>query len=397
MNWLAAHKVGVWAFLVTVAFVPGIMSAAIVPRWAVIALGIPLVSQIRWQIPTGLQLAIAAGVAWSAATILRAPDQLDSLLQFFFMLCLIGVMGVASQIDDLTEALSGMCWGLALSALACIVAREHGHFLATSHVELFPGLFYNAEVLVELCAPLLVWAAVTRRWHFVVIAAVPIMLNNSRIPIVAVMVGLMFAFWPKGWRARVALGAVGLALASAVVVYMTFGHFKLGSAAGRMVSWLTAAYAITPAGQGFGWFRATHGGEEFAHSDVLQAFAEIGAGALLFVLIPVYALRNRRDHAERAAFVVICAELVVSFPIHVPATGFLAALLAGYLVRDRLDVRGLQYGRGDPAGDCDGWHPAAAGASSGGGRRRSFNIPFGPEVAELSALGLSGSRAAGVR
>jgi len=397
LSWLAAHRVGVWAFLVTVAFVPGIMSAAIVPRWAVIALGIPLVSQIRWQIPTGLQLAVAAGVAWSAASIIHAPDQLDSLLQFFFMLCLICVMGVASQVDDLTEALSGMCWGLGLSSLVCLIAWRHGHFLATSHPELFPGLFYNAEVLVELCAPLLVWAAVTRRWHFVAIAAVPILLNNSRIPIVAVMIGLMFAFWPKDWRARLALGMAGIVLACSVVAYMTFGHFKLGSAAGRIVSWLTAAYAITPSGQGFGWFRATHGGDEFAHSDILQAFAEIGIGALLFALIPVYALRNRRAHAERAAFVVICTELAVSFPIHVPATGFLAALLAGYLVRDRLGVRGLQYGGRDSVGDRDGWYPAAAGAVIGGGRRRSFYLPLGPEAEELSAVGLSGSRAAGAR
>lgn len=352
MDWLARHKVGVWAFLVGVAYVPGIMSAAIVPRWAVVALGVPLVSQIRWQIPVTLQAVIAAGFAWTAMSIFRAPDQMDALLQLFLMACLFGVMGAASQLDTLEDALGGLCWGIGVSAGVCGASFLVGYPLVSStHVDLFPGLFYNSEVLVELCAPVLVWAAAKRHWHYVAMCAVPILVNNSRIAIFCVVIGLLFSFWPKTQKLRIFASILAVSVIVAAAAWFTIGHFKFGSAASRVTSWLTAVYTITPAGYGLGFWRATHGGEEFAHSDVLQSFAEIGLGALLFAAVPFYALRNRRDHAERAAFIVLCIELVVSFPLHVPATGFLAALLAGYLVRERAGLRNFQFGGGDQVGN----------------------------------------------
>lgn len=389
MTWLAAHKVGIWAFLVAAAFVPGLMSAAIVPRWAVIALGIPLVSQIRWQIPTALQLALLAGVAWSAASILRTLDPADSLLQFFFMLCLLAVMGVGSQLESLDQAISGLCWGLGLSSALCVATLVTGqHFVAYHHPDLIPGLFYNSEVLVEFAAPLVVWAAVKRRWWLVVTSIVPIAANNSRIAVISLIIGLIVGFWPKSTKMRVVTITVGTVALCSAVAWLTMGSFKFGSAASRVTSWLTAVYSFTPAGHGFGWWRATHAGEEFAHSDVLQAFAEIGLAALLFALVPLYALRNRRDHAERAAFIVICIELGLSFPLHVPATGFLAALLAGFLVRTGAGVRGVQHDGGDPAGGRDGRYATGILAVVGGGGRGGGDVPARSAAAVLSSVGL---------
>jgi hypothetical protein len=37
------------------------------------------------------------------------------------------------------------------------------------------------------------------------------------------------------------------------------------------------------------------------------------------------------DRAARAVFLVICIEAVLSFPLHLPVTGMLAAVTAGYL------------------------------------------------------------------
>ena len=74
MKWIAEHKFGIWAFLVAVAFVPNIMSAAIVGRWAIIAIGIPLVARIEFKFPFAIQFALAMGFAWSAASVLYAPD-----------------------------------------------------------------------------------------------------------------------------------------------------------------------------------------------------------------------------------------------------------------------------------------------------------------------------------
>lgn len=391
MQWLAAHRVGVWAFLVAVAFVPGIMSAAILPRWAVIAIGVPLMGAIRLRIPMVLQLSIAAGLAWSAATIIQAPDRLDSLLQFFFMVCLLGVMGIGSQLEDISQAMIGLCAGAAVSGILCLEALGNYHFMPSHHPELFPGLFYNSEVLVEFAAPLVVWAVAKRYWLLVVPSIIPMLVNPSRIGIIATAIGLAVVFWPKTRARQMALVGLGAAACVVVVGYITFGnpiHLKFGSAAARITSWLVAIYSITPGGHGFGWWRAAHGGEEFAHSDVLQAFAEIGMGSLFFALVPIYALRNRKDRAAHAAFTVICLELAVSFPLHVPGTGFVAALLAGYLVRECAGVRRVQPDGGGSAGNRDGRYAASGFAAAWGGRRRRFDIPLRSEVAELSAMGL---------
>jgi hypothetical protein len=97
---------------------------------------------------------------------------------------------------------------------------------------------------------------------------------------------------------------------------------------------LTAIESISFSGTGLGWWAATHPGsfDEFAHSDALQAIVELGAGSLFFFAIPVLIfLRCYQPRAEMSAFVAICIESVISFPLHLPASGFLAAVLAGTL------------------------------------------------------------------
>lgn len=291
------------------------MSAAVVGRWAVIAMGVALVAPIRLKVPPVIQTALAMGLAWSAASLFITPDPMDGALQFFFMVVLIGAMGVASQAESLDDLMGGLCWGLALSSVFCLTSLAGYRVFAESGTdEGYAGLFYNREVLAEFAAPLLVWAIIKHRWFLATSAAVPLALNSSRISVAAAIMALAVAFWPRSNKARVALLVAATALMIAVVAYYTSRHDKIGTAIIRLAIWLQAVWSITPLGHGVGWYRFANV-EEFAHSDVLQAFTELGIGALCFALIPIYALLNRGDHAERAAFIVICIELVVSFPL----------------------------------------------------------------------------------
>ena len=384
MKWLAEHKFGVWGFLVAGAFIPTIMSAAVVGRWAVIAMGVPLVAPLRLKVPPVIQMALAMGVAWCAASMFITPDVMDASLQFFFMILLIGAMGAASQLDTLDDLISGMCWGLALSSAFCLIAISGHRLVAESGMDTgYAGLFYNREVLAEFAAPLLVWAIIKHHWFLAAAAALPLAVNSSRISVAAVIVALAAAYWPRSTRARVILAAIVLAALVAVVVYYTGQRHKLGTGAIRLAIWLSTIWSITPLGNGFGWYRFANV-EEFAHSDVLQAFAEIGIGALCFAIIPIYALRNRGDHAERAAFIVICIELVVSFPLRVPGTAFLAAVLAGYLVRDRVAVRRVQFDGGIQDGENSERFAEVWNADHVRGGCRNFGIPFRHPVKAVS-------------
>lgn len=385
MKWLVEHKFGVWGFLVAGTFIPTIMSAAVVGRWAVIALGVPLVAPLELKVPPVIQMVLAMGVAWCGASLFITPDWQDAALQFFFMIALLGAMGAASQLDTLDDLMGGLCWGLALSSVFCLIALSGHRLVAESSQDGgYAGLFYNREVLTEFAAPLLVWAVLKHRWVLAVAAAVPIALNSSRIAVAAVILALAAAYWPRSTRARIALAVVTIAAVGAAVAYYTSHHDKIGTALFRFAIWAQAAWSITPLGQGFGSYRVTTLPLEFAHSDVLQAFAEIGIGALCFAIIPIYALRNRGDHAERAAFIVICIELVVSFPLRVPSTAFTAAILAGYLVRYRGAVRRVQLDGGISDGENSERFAEDWGADYDRGGRGRFGLPIRHPVEVVS-------------
>lgn len=392
---MGRHRLGIWAFLVTVAFIPGLMSAAIVGRLAIIAIGIPVVGKISFRFPAAIQIALAMGMAWAAASLIITPDRLDGSFQFFIAIVLIGVMGIASQVETLDDALTGMCLGVGVSSLFCLSALT-GHRLVDQGSSGYAGLFYNSEILTELSAVLLVWAVVSRRPILVVMTVLPLLVNASRISIAAAVVALVYAYWPKSWTGR-SLLCLPLIAAAGTVLFITSEGARFGGAAQRAVMWLATAMAITPAGYGIGWYRASHLTEEFAHSDILQALAELGIGALCFAVVPVYALlMNRGDHAERAAFVVVCIELAVSFPLHVPANAFLAALLAGYLVRGRVPVFGGGYHRRGYDGADGQWEGTVSGDHTVRGRLRSLMVSVRCQAEGVSALGSARSRAEGV-
>lgn len=386
MKWPAEHRAGVWGFLVAVAFIPGIMSAAFAGRWAVIALGVPLVAPIEFKFSPFVRFCLAFGTAWAAVSLIATPDLRGGAFELFFLIVLVGVMGAASQLESLEGALTGLCAGVGVSSLFCLSAMAGYPLVDQVASSTYAGLFYNSEVLTELAAPLFVWAVVSKRWPLAACTILPLLVNGSRISVIAVGIAALYAFRGMDWRRLAIVASVALAAIVAMLAYRYTG--TLGSIGQRIVMWVATGMAITPLGNGIGWYRAVHLSEEFAHSDILQAMAELGVGAVCWAAIPVLIFwRNRGENAERAAFVALCVEAAVSFPLHVPATAFLAAILAGYLVRDRSVVRmGAVDGRIHDGQD-GGRHAAYRGVGSFAGRRGYRTFFAGSSIARISSLG----------
>lgn len=388
MKWAGEHKFGIWAFAVAVAFIPGIMSSALAGRWAVIAIGIPLVGQISFRFSPVIQATLAMGFAWAIASLMITPDVKDASLQLFFMILLIAVMGAASQVETLDGAMAGMCWGVGISSALCLFTILWGHPVVAQTSSYYAGLFFNSEVLTELAAPLLVWAICSRRWDLAAATVVPVLVNTSRVAALVVVLSLLYAYRPRSKWVWLAMMAGGAAVLGTLLWHYSMGNSKVGSALLRIFDWEWTALSITPSGRGIGWFRVTHMGEEFAHSDVLQAMAELGLGSLCFAVIPFYIFRNSRGtYAERAAFFAICIEMVISFPLHVPATAFLAALLTGYLASDRPVVRRVRLDGGIQDGADDQRYAAASGYGFGGGGFGNFMVPVRRAFEGLSSVG----------
>ena len=366
-------RLGVWAFLVAAAYWPGILSAAFVPRWAVVALGLALVApldprkltgSIRWLLPGALLVA--------ALSLWNSPDPRGGALELFQFVALCGVLVVASRSESIEPALRGLCAGLAISSVLCV--WQTSGWSPVPQMSAPAGLFYSSEVVAEFAAPLFVWALLRREWLGVVASGVPIGLCGSRVAILAIAIGLLWA-----WRAsaRNKIFAAGVIALCAVSALFALGFDKFISGGTRIVIWGATVMAITPLGHGLGWFLAVHPAEQFAHSDFLQAVAELGIGAVPVILIFVVALIcGKGNRAERAAFIAVFFECVVSFPLHVPASGFLAFLLAGYLVRGGAGLCSHGYGGGVDHG-ADVLRSSNAGTgnyATGRSRRRAFSL-----------------------
>lgn len=346
MRWLADHKAAALGFAVAVAYWPGMFSAAFVPRWAVVAVGVPMVADLDpRRIPEWCRALLLFMLAVCAVSLLGTPDPRSGGLDLIYIVLLCGAFLWGSQLETLDDLMAGLAIGLGISSVMAI------HYWWTLSGAKPPGLFYNPEVLAEFAALVLVWTVIRGKLWLIPLTLPSVALSSSRVAIAATLAAILFAFRPKS-KALTAFLVLGLILAGiASVLLLNFG--KAASADYRLTIWGATIMAFTPAGNGLGWFDVAHPAEEFAHSDVLQALAELGVPAVLLLAIPVMAFTGKqRNRAERAVFFAGCLMVCVSFPLHMPAQGFVIAVVAGHLLGIRPLVRvGHDHSRVDDEGD----------------------------------------------
>ena len=332
-----------FGFAVSAAYWPGILSAAYTPRWAVIAVGLPFVPGFRLGGP--MLWLLGWLVVLGAMSLRLSPDQLTGFFELICIVLLCGTFIFGAALPSLDDLMIGLGVGLAISSCLTVMQALGWDGLPQSAAP--AGLFYNREVLAEFAALVMVWAMLRPRWVIAFAAFVPVVLCYSRIAILTVLLGLLYAWCGRSKLRWTVSGCGLLILAAGSLFAMGFG--KAASADHRLILWGATILAFEPFGHGLGWFQAAHPVEEFAHSDVLQAIVELGYGAVALVIIPIAAFwRKRGSVAERALFAAACFQMVVSFPLHMPAQGFLVAAVAGYLACGGAVVRlGQHLGTSD--------------------------------------------------
>lgn len=334
-----SYRLAALAFIVSVVYWPTIFSAPFMPRWWVIAIGLPLLCDlVPKRIDRTLGGLFLLGLSWAGLQFMFIEDPFSAILPLYFMILLGLAFVAASNIDDVAPVLTGASCGIAVSSVICIL--QVSDISPVAMIANAPaGLFLNTEVLAEIAAPLLIWAVVARRWPLAAFLLIPIVLCNSRIALLGVALGLLYAYGPKRFYAKALVAILALA---AIFLGLTILRGHIDSASQRLTLWGAALYSITPLGQGLGWWENAHPFtfEEFVHSDLLQFLVELGIGGLFFIAIPVLIFwRGIENKALGACFAVLCLEATVSFPLHVPATALLFAIVSGFLARDRANIR----------------------------------------------------------
>lgn len=342
-------------FAVAAAFWPGLLSGSFVPRWGVIAVGLPLVSSIDARaIPEGLRWTLAFLLALGAVSLLGSPYPQAGAEDLLFVVLLCGAFLFGAEQASLDDVMTGIAWGAGISALLCI-PQFFDWWQPVEQVSRPAGLFFSSEVMGEFASLVFVWAARSRRYWIAALMVAPIVLTGSRIGLFAAAIGL---FWGRSWRVT-APAIVGLAFAGVGAVLF----HKVGSAEHRVILWGAGLLSLSLLGNGLGYVTAAFPYEEFLHSDALQVLVELGIGGLVLVAIPIAAFRSDRGNdAERALFAAVCVEALVSFPLHFPASGFVAAVVAGYLAGTGPLVRvGAPHRRDEDECRCAWCDPAGYG------------------------------------
>ena len=331
-----------FAFVVMTAFWPGLLSAGTAPRWSLLAVVVPLLARLdRVIFSRRMGALLLGGIGYGLIGLWANGFPLDGDYHAFHFLILVGVVIAAAGMDDIESVMIGATFGISVSALLAVV--QMSGWSPVYEFSAPAGLFINRDILAETAAPLFVWALVRKRYWLSVCPAIPLMLCQSRAAILMVGVGLLWAAWRSSKR---------LIPAVVVIIVLTVGMLsispdKMTTTVDRLGAWQTTVSGITLFGHGIGSFSIAYPFWQFSHSDVLQAFYELGIGAIPFMVLAGLLVWGRDHLAERAAFIALLTGAAVSWPLHLPATGFVAGLLCGHLARCWSLVRSDEHvGRG---------------------------------------------------
>lgn len=331
--------VGVLSFIVTVLFVPGISGAATTPRWALLALVVPwlIPSRPRW---TAGHLAAVLLLLWCLASLTWTADINGGALWCLRLGILVGVFFIGAETKDMRPVWIGAGLGL-IPSIVMSIAQLYGH--GVTHLERFGGLFINANFMAEAAALVLVGLLVERVYWLIPLVLPAVVMPMSRGALLALVVSAVC--WS---RSRVAYALLALTLVAGAATL--WSGYRVGGVEERFAIWTDSLSGLKPLGQGTGSFYLTYplyakrtnsfvSRPDHAHNDLLEAAYDLGLGSLLLVALAACVWMAGRSHRARFVALAFAVEAMFEFPLHMPVTAFLAALVAGHLCGSGVGLR----------------------------------------------------------
>lgn len=323
---------GWFAFAVAVAYWPGIPEAVVTAKWAVISAAPVMLFWLtpRWSIVHTLALVF---LAWAGITGAWTPVETDAADAMFkltlgFLLFVIGFE--TRSLDTFYKCLA---IGLIPSTVVA-VAQAAGYVPLDGGMEAPSGLFGNSNVMGELAALVIIGLAAQASWGFVGLTAVPLLLAQARCAFLAVILTGLFA-------SRFATGVLLVCMAALLVLPMHRDLPSIHSMGERFSIWRDAASELTAEGQGIGSFQtvmqarsdSTHRVVQHAHNDAIELAVELGPLGCILALVLAALVMSRAEGSDRLVLAALGIEAMFGFPLHMPGTVFVGAVVAGHAAR----------------------------------------------------------------
>lgn len=341
MGWLV--------FIVCVAFNPFWYTGATSLRWAVLALGLPLLLcfvKVHW---TWAHTALAAFVGWCAWSAYQSPYVFDAIGTFGTLLAFAGAFLLGAEQHDSKKVVIGLSAGVAVNA--CVALAQYLGWQPWGEFAGPAGLFSNRNMLAEVAALALVGCVVYKFWYGVPVALLALFTSWSRTSLVAIGAALIVALWRK--EKLLAASLVLLVVCSLPTLVL----MRPLSVDERASIWHSTFKAVTPTGAGLGSFvqdyPALASNQTFtwrpdnAHNDYLETAYETGwVGLGLFTAFLLMLFKGAG--LDRPLLTVLLVEAFFAFPMHLPASVFVFGAVAGLCAaRRRADRLSWRHG-GDP-------------------------------------------------
>ena len=321
-------------FGVIVAYIPGVIGAAISTGWLFLFLTIPFLF-LYCKPSFGFGFAFICYAIISLFWTENLNIAWFYLLQLTILACVF-CLGQNIKEDQLKAIFKGLALGLGVSSIVAFF-QYYGNHTVFSLNNSIAGLFINPNIYSEVSAVILVALVVLKLWWWIPVTLPGLLIVHSRTAILALGVGLLIGVWNYSKSL-----AIGLVLVVGVIgTYFYWGHFSVSSIQERFNLWADTIQGFKFFGNGIGSYEimfpyyATHINTElarprYAHNDLLNLIFEFGIGSVLFLMVLFNVFKTRKR--ELAILFTVCIVSLFTYPMHIPTPAFIAFLVAGYVI-----------------------------------------------------------------
>ena len=338
------YALGVLGLSTAIAYVPWWNGSAIAPKWCVMAIGSAVLIAVIAKAPplTKANVIGTALLCYSFISALWSPvwhDAADSSAK----LAILGlVFAVGARVPSLLPAYIG--FGAAMCVNSGYMVWQRVWYTAFESGDSI-GLFFNPTLSGE-AAVLVIAALIGSNWPLVIGAWPSLVLSGSRAAVAAFALTVTIWLWQQDRQKLAWLTVLSLPLLFAVG--LLWGK-PLPQTGERLDIWRDILSGLLPFGHGIGSLWTTfpsyahyqdilHSRPEHAHNDYLELIYElgIGAGLAFWLAIHLYRCAAATERRILAAFAVLS---LVGFPLYMPASAFLLAIVAGHASRSSPELR----------------------------------------------------------